>query len=51
MVNHGSGRPRSVHVNENIENVEDQCPAPVRKTIQKRTDQFVRSLVKLAFTD
>jgi len=30
----GSGRPRSVHVNENTENVEDQCPAPVRKTIQ-----------------
>jgi len=46
-----SGRPRSVCVNENIENVEDLVFSQDRKTIQKRTDWIVRSHVKLASTD
>jgi len=46
----GSGRPRSVCVNENTENV-SKTLCSVRKTIQKRTDWIVESHVKLAFTD
>ena len=45
----GSGRPRSVCVNENIDDVKDLVLS--QKDNQKRTDRIVRSHVKQSFTD
>ena len=45
----GSGIPRSVCVNENIDDVKDLVLS--QEDDQKRTDRIVRSHVKLSFTD